>query len=49
MEVCWAAGWGAGEGFLLRLGRVVLRLSVGALSLRDRGIGQLGRVVMGLT
>lgn len=24
MVVCWAAGAGAGEGFLLRFGRVVL-------------------------
>lgn len=48
VEVCWAAGVGAGEGFLLRLGRVVL----GGVSLCfDRegsgGLGDWEGVVVG--
>ena len=31
VEVCWAAGVGAGEGFLERFGRVVLRIVKRAL------------------
>lgn len=48
MEVCWAAGVGAGEGFLLRFGRVVLRVVRLCFGFEGSGgLGDWGEVVIG--